>query len=229
MPGSLEGVTVLDLTWGMAGPITTMVLADHDAEVIRIERPEPDPFVSPPYAVWNRNKLSVELDLADEAGAASFRDLVARADVLVESYRPGAMRALGFAYEQVRKYRARLVYCSVSGYGQRDRARDRPGYDALVAARFGLMGDQRGYRDGPIFLGYPVASYGATLLAVIGVTSTLLAAGIERARATRRHVARRRHAREHPDVLALVGDTDATVAPECDSSLRHGRVRVLRP
>src|SRR6185312_5603146 len=108
MPGSLDGLTVLDLTSHLSGPYAAMMLADHGAEVIKIESPSGDsardmpPFVngeSAPFMTWNRNKRSVVLDLKRESDRGALFDLIDRADVLVENYRPGVLARLGFGWD----------------------------------------------------------------------------------------------------------------------------------
>ena len=174
MPGALSGLTVVDLSWGTAGPITTMLLSDHGAEVIKVEPPGGDPFRRAlGYQVWNRGKKSVTLDLKAEEDRQVFLGLVGQADVLVESFRPGVMDRLGLGYHALRDTYPGLVYCSITGYGPIASARDRPGYDALVQARSGMQAEEPGLREGPIFIYCPQPSYGAAYLASIGVTTAL--------------------------------------------------------
>lgn len=151
--GVLDGLKVLDLSWGIAGPMTGMLLADHGADVTRIERPQGDPFAQAEngpllgYKVWHRGKKNAVLDLTDAADLALFKKLVADADVLIESMRPGKTQALGIDYEAMAALNPRLVYCSITGYGDDD---DRAGYDALVAATSGLQWEQRGWPEGAL-------------------------------------------------------------------------------
>jgi crotonobetainyl-CoA:carnitine CoA-transferase CaiB-like acyl-CoA transferase len=174
--GILDGLSVLDLSWGIAGPVTTMLLADHGAAVVKVEPPGGDPFRdSAGYVVWNRGKRSLELDLHDDADREVLLRLVADADVLVESFRPGVTKRLGLDHAQLRAVNERLVTCSITGYGRHSEARDRPGYDALVQARSGIQHEQFGLRDGPIFLHLPIPSYGAALLASVATQAALLA------------------------------------------------------
>src|SRR5579871_3060669 len=98
--GVLEGVDVLDLSWGISGPMAGMLLADHGARVTRIERPSGDPFgQSPGYRVWNRGKRSAVLDLKDDLGRERFIALAAKADVLIESFSPGTTQKLGIDFD----------------------------------------------------------------------------------------------------------------------------------
>jgi crotonobetainyl-CoA:carnitine CoA-transferase CaiB-like acyl-CoA transferase len=145
MSGVFDGLKVLDLSWGIAGPIATMLLADHGAQVTRIERPQGDPFSSQPgYKVWHRGKRSAVLDLKVGADHDVFLRLAAAADVLVESFAPDVMDRLGLGYDTLSKVNPRLIYVSITGYGKDTRAAGRPGYDSLVMARTGLQFDQGG-------------------------------------------------------------------------------------
>lgn len=150
---ALEGFRILDLSSGIAGPMATMVLSDNGADVIKIEPPAGDSFRDMlGYRVWQRGKRNAVYDLKDEAERAEFLDLVKTADVLVESYRPGVTARLGIDYETLAAINPALVYCSITGYGRDNPWSDRPGYDALVAARIGLHYEQRG-RVGGLFHG----------------------------------------------------------------------------
>jgi crotonobetainyl-CoA:carnitine CoA-transferase CaiB-like acyl-CoA transferase len=171
--GPLKGLTVVDLTWGVAGPLATMFMADYGAEVIKVEPPRGDPFraVLPAYTVWQRGKKSITLNLKTEVGAKIFRRLLAGADVMIESFAPDAARRLGIDYPSLADF-PRLVCCSIRGYGD-ERDADHAGYDALVQARAGLFGEQGGIREGPVFSYYPLAGYAAAYLSLIGVMSAL--------------------------------------------------------
>ena len=203
MNGILGGVRVLDLSRGIAGPMTAMLLADYGADVVRVEPPGGDGFGDRPGSVvWNRGKRRVEMDLKDAVARVELLDLAARADVLLESYRPGVTTRLGIDFETINKINGRLVYASITGYGRDTPDAQRPGIEWLVTARAGLQWDQRGYygtrmdhimgtdltasdfpvppgaeqtgcREGPIFLAVPWASIGAMLLAVTGISSGL--------------------------------------------------------
>jgi crotonobetainyl-CoA:carnitine CoA-transferase CaiB-like acyl-CoA transferase len=172
--GPLKGLTVVDLTWGVAGPLATMFMADYGADVIKVEPPGGDPFraVLPAYTVWQRGKKSLTLNLKSDSGARIFRRLLGQADVMIESFAPGAVQRLGIDYPSLAAEFPRLIYCSIRGYGD-ERDADHPGYDALVQARAGLFGEQSGVREGPVFSYYPLASYAAAYLSLIGVMSAL--------------------------------------------------------
>jgi len=158
MEGVFTGLKVLDLSRGIAGPIATMLMADHGAEVTRIEPPGGDPMaVQAGYRVWHRGKRSAVLDLKDAADRELLLALAGEADVLVESFSPGVTERLGIDYATLAALNPRLVYCSITAYGRDNPHAHRPGFDALVAARTGLMWEQRGWPEGAInhMLGLP--------------------------------------------------------------------------
>jgi crotonobetainyl-CoA:carnitine CoA-transferase CaiB-like acyl-CoA transferase len=163
-----------------------MLLADMGARVIKIEQPGKGddtrawgpPFVAGESAYFlsiNRNKESVTLDFKQSDGRAVLDRLIAKADVLVENFRPGAMRRLGLDYETLASKYPSLIYASISGFGQHGPKRDRPGYDAVVQAEGGLM-SVTGSADGPPYrLGVAIADLVSGLLAAQGITLALLA------------------------------------------------------
>ena len=172
----LQGLRVVDLSWGIAGPVTTMLLGDYGAEVIKVEPPGGDPFrAMAGYTVWNRGKKSVVLDLEQPSDLADLRSLAATADIVIESFSPGTTTRLGIDHATLAADNPGLVYCSITGYGRHGAAADRPGYDGLVQARWGLQNEQPGLRPGPVFLHAPLPSYGAALLASMGIHAALLA------------------------------------------------------
>ncbi len=147
----LEGIRVLDLSWGIAGPMTTMMMADHGADVIKIEPPGGDPYRGQlGYKVWQRGKRSAILDLKDAGDKEDFLALVKTADVLVESFTPGVTERLGIDFETCKAINPRLIYCSITGYGRGTPYEKRPAYDALVSARTGLYWEQRGWPEGAL-------------------------------------------------------------------------------
>ncbi len=126
---ALEGVRILDLTWGIAGPAGILLLAEHGADVIKIEPPGGDPYRDyPGYRVWNRSRRSVAVDLKSEEGKQRLLDLVASADVVAESFRPGAMTALGLDYESLAERFPRLIYLSIPAWPAGSRHASRPGW-----------------------------------------------------------------------------------------------------
>jgi len=183
--GPLTGVTVVDLTRVLAGPFCTMLLADMGAEVIKIEDPSGGDDVRsfPPIAHgWssyflglNRSKKSVALDLKTSGGQDALGRLVRRADVLIENFRPGGLARLGFGYEAVRAINPRLIYCSISGYGQNGPRAHLSGYDPVIQAECGLM-SITGFPDGPpTRSGVAVTDFLAGLYANQGILLALLA------------------------------------------------------
>ena len=176
MPGAMEGLRVVDLTTGLAGPLATMTLGDHGADVVKVEPPGGDPHRS--YVgsvVTNRGKRSVVLDVDDAADRARLLDLVDTADVLVESAPPGHLAKRGLDYASVAPDRPSLVYCSLTGYPRTTEAAGRPAIDLLVQARSGMQFEQPGFREGPIFLHAPLPSIAASYLTVQGVLAALYA------------------------------------------------------
>jgi CoA:oxalate CoA-transferase len=182
--GPLAGLLVADFSRVLAGPFASMMLADLGARVIKIERPDGGddsrtygPFVADRslyFARVNRGKESVALDLKDPADLGVARALVARADVLVENYRPGVMARLGLGWPDVQERNPRLVYCSISGFGHTGPWRERPAYDAVVQGLSGIM-SVTGAPDGPpVKPGAPVADLSAGLYAFGAITSALL-------------------------------------------------------
>ena len=151
MAGVLDTVRVLDLSWGVAGPMAAMLLADQGAQVTKIEPPGGDPFRRlSGYRVWNRGKRSAVLDFEDPADRERLMALAERADVLLESFAPGTLERLGLDYATLAARNPRLVFCSITAYGRGTADEQRPGYDALVAARTGLQWEQRGFNGGAI-------------------------------------------------------------------------------
>jgi crotonobetainyl-CoA:carnitine CoA-transferase CaiB-like acyl-CoA transferase len=176
MAGPLEGIRVLDLSWGIAGPLGVLLLAEHGADVVKVEPPGGDPFRAYDGArVWNRSRRSLTVDLKHDDGRDVMRKLLASADVIVESFRPGVMDRLGFGYDSVHAEFPRVVYLSVPAYPDGHRLAHRPGYDALVQASSGQMWEQPGWRMGPVFLHMPMPSMGAFFLVSIAVTTALIA------------------------------------------------------
>lgn len=133
MAGVLENLRVLDVSWGIAGPMTAMLLGDQGADVTKIEPPGGDPFRSQlGYKVWQRGKRSAVLDLKNADDKAVFLDLARHADVLIESYRPGVTERLGIDFDTLHAINPRLIYCSITAYGRDNKHSQRPGFDALV-------------------------------------------------------------------------------------------------
>lgn len=176
MGAALDGIRIVDLSWGVAGPLAVLQLAEQGAEVVKVEPPGGDPFrAHPGYPVWNRSRRSAILDLKNPGGLDAFHRLLETADVLVETFRPGVMERLGLGYQPLHAQHPRLVYASAPGYPRGHRAQYRHGYDALVQARSGQQWEQPGWRDGPVFLHLPMPSMATQFLLQFGITSALLA------------------------------------------------------
>jgi formyl-CoA transferase/CoA:oxalate CoA-transferase len=182
----LDNVRVLDFTRVLAGPFATQMLSDYGAEVIKIENPDGGddtrawgpPFVKGESAYFlsaNRGKKSLALNLKEERARKLVRRLVAESDVVVENFRPGTLDRLGFGYEACRSLNPKIVFCSISGYGQTGPDRDRPGYDLVAQGLSGFM-DLTGPEEGdPHKVGTSVADLVAGLYAVQGILLALLA------------------------------------------------------
>ena len=182
---ALEGVRVIDQTQVMAGPMCTMLLADMGADVIKVEPPggehmrqgelEIAPGVAAPFLAVNRGKRSLALDLKHPDGLAVARRLARAADVLVESFRPGVAARLGLEYPALRDANPRLVYCSVSAFGQAGPLAERPGLDPVVQCYGGLAWEQ-GIADdaAPVLVRGSLVDYYTGSLAAAGILLALL-------------------------------------------------------
>jgi formyl-CoA transferase/CoA:oxalate CoA-transferase len=181
-----QGITVLDLTRVLSGPYCTMILGDLGARVIKIEQPGKGddtrawgpPFLSGESAYFlsvNRNKESVTLDFKKPEGRAILERLLAKADVVVENFRPGTLAKLGLDYSAVAPRLPRLIYCSISGFGQTGPRRREAGYDAVMQAEGGLM-SITGAADGqPFRLGVAIADIASGMFAAHGIMAALFA------------------------------------------------------
>ncbi len=181
--GPLRGITVLDLTRVLAGPFCTMMLADMGATIIKIEQPgvgdDARAFApmykgeSAYYMQMNRNKLGVTLNMKTDAGKAMFLQMVQKADVVLENFRPGTMERLGLGYDDLQKVNPRILYGCVSGFGHSGPYRARPGYDILAQAMGGLM-SITGWPDGqPTRSGVAMGDVLAGLSITIGLLAAL--------------------------------------------------------
>ena len=174
----LHGVTVVDLTRVLAGPMCTQMLADLGARVIKVEQPGVGddsralgPFVDGRSAYFlsiNRNKESIALDLKAPADREILERLLATADVLVENFRPGTMEKLGYGWDLLHERYPRLVMTSISGFGQTGPYRGFPAYDMVVQAMSGMMSVTGNPGMGPCRVGVSIGDLGAGLYAVIG-------------------------------------------------------------
>ncbi|MFO1427773.1 MAG: CoA transferase [Steroidobacteraceae bacterium] len=177
MAAPLEGLTVVDCSWGMPGGVTSLLLADNGARVIKVERPsrERDDH-SLLRLAWERGKQSIELDVRSSADRDTLFGLLAHADVFIESLGPGRAQPLGLDHATLAARWPRLVVCSLTGYGHTGPWRDEPGYDCLVAAKLGLMTEQASAgREAPVFLGHPHIGYGTGFIAAIGIMAAIRA------------------------------------------------------
>jgi crotonobetainyl-CoA:carnitine CoA-transferase CaiB-like acyl-CoA transferase len=182
----LEGITVLDLTRVLSGPYCTMLLADMGARVIKIEQPRKGddtrawgpPFLEGESAYFlcvNRNKESVTLDFKHPEGRAIIDCLIERADVIVENFRPGTLAKLGLDYPSLAPGHPRLIYASVSGFGQTGPRRNEPGYDAVMQAEGGLMSITGDAGGPPLRVGVAIADIVSGMFAAYGVVNALVA------------------------------------------------------
>lgn len=180
---SLDGIRVLDLTQAMAGPMATMTLGDLGAEIIKLEPLSGDQTRSwaPPYMgdmssyylSANRNKKSIAVDLKNPAGQELLRKLAKNSDIIIENFRPGTMEKFGLSYDEARKLNSRIIYCSLSGYGQTGHSKDWPGYDLTVLAYSGLLSLNAEEGRPPIKFGVPIADITAGLFSVISILAAL--------------------------------------------------------
>jgi crotonobetainyl-CoA:carnitine CoA-transferase CaiB-like acyl-CoA transferase len=182
MPGPLSTITVLDLTRVRAGPTCVRQLADWGADVIKIEAPssagDDDPYggkrSGSDFQNLQRNKRSLTLNLKSSEGVAILKKMVLSADVLAENYRPAAKHRLGIDYETMRALNPRLIYASLSGFGEHGPYRDRPGFDQIAQGMGGLMSITGLPGQGPVRAGIPVADLAAGILCAQGILLALI-------------------------------------------------------
>ena len=191
MAGPLSHIRVLDMTRVLAGPWTGQNLADLGAEVIKIERPgkgDDSRAFAPPYmrdangketsesayyCCANRGKKSVTVDIAKPAGAQIVRDLAAKSDVLLENYKFGDLTRYGLGYEQLKLLNPRLIYCSITGFGQTGPDREKPGYDFMIQGMGGIMSVTGEKGEGPQRVGIPIADIMTGMYSSIAVCAAL--------------------------------------------------------
>jgi CoA:oxalate CoA-transferase len=188
MEGALKGIRVIDLSHVLAGPTATMILADLGAEVIHVEPPQGDdareygPFVgevdknhSGYFISLNRNKKSIVLNLKHEKGKGILRELIKISDILVENYRPGTMRSLGFDWEEIQRMNPRIIYASISGFGHDTLPEysNRPAYDVIAQAYSGLMSLTGPEQGPPCRVGTSMGDIIAGHQAAIGILTAL--------------------------------------------------------
>jgi crotonobetainyl-CoA:carnitine CoA-transferase CaiB-like acyl-CoA transferase len=179
---ALEGIRVLELGQVMAGPFCALQLCDMGADVIKVEPPEGDPTRqmgaragtdSACFAAMNRGKRGIVLDLKSPAGREALVRLAARADIFVENFRPGVMRALGLDYPALSAVNERLIYASISGYGQTGPDRTKGGFDLVAQGVSGLMSVTGEPGGPPVKVGVPLTDLGAGLFALAGILAAL--------------------------------------------------------
>ncbi|MEM1346270.1 MAG: CoA transferase [Pseudomonadota bacterium] len=185
--GALKGIRVLDLTNVLSGPYACYLLGLMGAEVIKVERPGTGDFARQlgadpdlnargfgvSFLAQNAGKRSVSLNLKHPEGAALFKRLVERADVVVENNRPGVMERLGLSYEVLRGVNPHLIHCAISGFGQTGPMRDDPAYDQIVQGIAGVMALTGDQQSAPLRVGYPMADTIAGLMAAFSIASAL--------------------------------------------------------
>jgi len=185
--GPLTGIRVLDFSHAAAAPFATMFLGDMGAEVIKIEKPRggdgartmglPMPMLGPKdseyYVALNRNKKGIVIDLAVPEGADLARRMAAKSDIVVENFRPGVMQRLGLGFDDLKKLRPGLIYCSISAFGASGPWSERPANDIIMQSVSGLMGITGEVGGGPVRIGAPIADFSSGLFALSGVLAAL--------------------------------------------------------
>ena len=180
---SLNKLKVLDLTTHLSGPYCSMILADHGADVVKVENPNggdplrhSPPFQegeSAPFMLWNRNKRSVVLDLKKHDDLRILKQMAEKADVIIENFRPGVVKRLSIDYDAISKNNPTVIYCSISGFGQTGPYAGRGGFDLIANAMSGLM-SINGPADGPPYrIPMPVSDVCAGMHAAIGILMAL--------------------------------------------------------
>jgi crotonobetainyl-CoA:carnitine CoA-transferase CaiB-like acyl-CoA transferase len=185
MAGALSGIKVLDLSRVLAGPYCTMMLGDLGADVIKVEAPGGSdetrswgpPFIngiSAYYLCANRNKRSMTADLKTDAGREIIRHLAAESDVLIHNFKTGSMEKWALDYEQLRQNNQRLVYCSITGFGESGPYRNRPGYDYIIQGMSGLMSITGTEESGPLKIGVAMVDILTGLYSAVAIQAALL-------------------------------------------------------
>jgi len=172
----LDGVRVVDFSMFVPGPFASSILADLGADVVKVEPPRGDPgrsYVPVQFATENRNKRSIALDLKHPDAAAVVEKLVERTDVVMEGFRPGVAKRLGIDYDTLARHNARLVYCSISGYGQTGPWRERPGHDVNYVAAAGALAFPGQWLKAPARSSLPIADMSGGAFAAIAILAAL--------------------------------------------------------
>lgn len=184
MKGPLAGIRVLDLTRALAGPYCTMMLGDMGAEVMKVESPDggddsrawAPPYIGQESAYFlscNRNKKSITLNLRSEAGKKILTDLIKVSDVVVENFRPGVMKKMGFNYETLKAINPKVIFCSISGFGSKGPDASKPGFDLIAQGMSGFMSFTGEVGGGPIKVGVALADINSGMFAAYGILTAL--------------------------------------------------------
>jgi crotonobetainyl-CoA:carnitine CoA-transferase CaiB-like acyl-CoA transferase len=184
MKGPLVGIRVLDLTRALAGPYCTMMLGDMGADVMKVESPDggddsrawAPPYIGQESAYFlscNRNKKSITLNLRSEAAKRILTDLIKISDVVVENFRPGVMKKMGFPYETLKAINPRVIFCSISGFGSKGPDASKPGFDLIAQGMSGFMSFTGEVGGGPIKVGVALADINSGMFAAYGILTAL--------------------------------------------------------
>lgn len=184
MKGPLVGIRVLDLSRALAGPYCTMMLGDMGAEVIKVESPDGGddsrawgpPYIGQESAYFlscNRNKKSITLSLRSESAKKVLSDLIKISDVVIENFRPGVMKKMGFPYETVKAINPRVIFCSITGFGNRGPESQKPGFDLIAQGMGGFMSFTGEVGGGPIKVGVAIADINAGMFLAYGILAAL--------------------------------------------------------
>ncbi|MEG3582182.1 MAG: CoA transferase [Chloroflexota bacterium] len=182
---SLEGIKVIDCSQILAGPFCSMLLADHGAEVIKVEKPNGGddvrtwgpPFIgkdSSAFVQLNRNKRSISLDIKTKKGRVILNKLLKNSDVFIENSRVGTMQKLGFGYEDVKKINKKIIYCSITGFGTTGPYSKRGGFDLIAQGMSGLMSITGIEGLPPVKIGVPIADLNTGMFAMQGILSAYI-------------------------------------------------------
>jgi len=185
MPASLDGIRVIDMSHVIAGPLTSYFLAQLGAEVLKIEKPisgdvlrannEPIKTDTPTgFSSFNLGKKSLAIDFHTQDGADAIRELAKDANVFIENFRPGTVKKHGLDYESIKKINPKIIYCSISGYGQEGKWSNRGGYDQVIQALTGMMMMSGPENEvNPIKVGFPVIDIATGMLGALSITSAI--------------------------------------------------------
>ncbi len=182
----LEGIKVIDFSGALSGPYCSMLLGDMGAEVIKVERPKKGddsrgwgpPYIednlSTYFASINRNKKSITLNLKTSEAIDIVKKIVKDSDILLENFRPGTMDKLGLSYDEMKKINDKLIYCSISGFGQDGPYKHKPGYDLILQGMGGLMSETGEPDGGPVKIGIAVTDISAGMFACYGILGAII-------------------------------------------------------